>query len=197
MAGRRPGGTDTRAEIVTAARQAFTEEGYNQATLRGIARRAGVDPALVHHYFTDKPKLFVETVRFPADPQQEQQEAAAQQDLPTGERLVDRFLAQWEAGDGLGPASFVSVAQAMSASPQAASAICEFLDERMPLTGPADEDPELSRRRRALVSAQLFGIAWHRYVMQVEPLASATRAEVARWAGPGIDHCLSRSSLPG
>ena len=192
MAGRRPSGTDTRAEIITAARQAFTEEGYNQATLRGIARRAGVDPALVHHYFTDKPQLFVEAMQLPADPQQVQQEAATPHDLPAGERLVERFLAQWEAGDGPGSASFVSVAQAVAASPQAASAIREFVADRIRLTVPADEDPALSRRRRALVSAQLFGIAWHRYVMQVEPLASATRAEVARWAGPAIDPYLSR-----
>ena len=67
--GRRPGGTDTRAAIVDAARKSFAAKGYDKASMRGIAREAGVDPALVHHYFEGgKAALFVETLDVPVNP---------------------------------------------------------------------------------------------------------------------------------
>src|ERR1700722_4351025 len=112
--GRRPGKVDTRAEIVTAARAAFAELGYAGASMRGIARRAGVDPALVHHYFADKAALFVETMALPIDPPHGKEGV----DVAgfSGERLVERFLAQWEQGEGPGSSAFVGLAQAMAAS---------------------------------------------------------------------------------
>src|SRR3954449_10450597 len=66
--GRRPGGADTRAAIVEAARKSFAAKGYDKASMRGIAREAGVDPALVHHYFEGKSALFVETLDVPVNP---------------------------------------------------------------------------------------------------------------------------------
>src|SRR6478735_1566627 len=65
--GRRPGGTDTRAVIVDAARRSFAAKGYDKASMRGIAREAGVDPALVHHYFEGKAGLFAATLDVPVD----------------------------------------------------------------------------------------------------------------------------------
>ncbi|MCW3035952.1 MAG: transcriptional regulator, TetR family, partial [Actinobacteria bacterium] len=52
-----------RAAILAAARAAFVEEGYERPSLRGIARRAGVDPALIHHYFKGKADLFTEALK--------------------------------------------------------------------------------------------------------------------------------------
>ena len=67
--GRRPGRPDTRGEIVQVARQYFQEVGYAEASLRGIAARAGVDPSLVHHYFPGgKAELFAEALQFSRDP---------------------------------------------------------------------------------------------------------------------------------
>jgi AcrR family transcriptional regulator len=183
--GRRPGQADTRAEIVGAARSVFGEQGYVRASMRGIARRAGVDPALVHHYFTDKADLFVETMALPIDPKAVKEAVDAQGF--SGERLVERFLAQWERGPGSGSPAFVNMAQAMAASPEVADSMREFVVERIGLHGPPEEDEETRRRRRSLVSSQLLGIAWTRYVMRLEPMASASRAEVARWAGANID----------
>ena len=90
-AGRRPGGADTRAEIVEAARAEFGERGYTAATVRQVARRAHVDPALVYHYFADKAGLFVACLDLPADPRAVQTQARGG-DLD-GVRIVDRFLA--------------------------------------------------------------------------------------------------------
>src|ERR1700722_2558299 len=66
--GRRPGKSVTRADIIEAAAACFTEEGYEKASLRGIARRAGVDPALVHHFFGGKSELFMATLSIRRDP---------------------------------------------------------------------------------------------------------------------------------
>jgi AcrR family transcriptional regulator len=195
--GRRPGNVDTRAEIMTAAREVFAEMGYSQATVRGIARRAAVDPALVHHYFTDKARLFVQTMSLPADPYQVKEEASIPNGSTIGERVVERFLAQWEdGGDGPGSASFVAMAQAVTASPAVAKAFREFLAERLRLGDTSDDDPQEWQRRRSLVSSQLIGLGWTRFVMQIEPLASASRVDIASWAGPTVDRYLF-GELPG
>ncbi|HEX3564314.1 MAG TPA: TetR family transcriptional regulator [Acidimicrobiales bacterium] len=183
--GRRPGHADTRNEILTAARACFAEDGYDGTSLRAVARRSHVDPALVHHYFTDKAVLFIHTMHMPMDPRRVAETAMG--DGPfSGERVVERFLAQWEQGPK--PyTSFVTLAQAMCASTEVADAVREFLAERLPAHGLPVEGDALSRRRRSLVSSQLVGLAWTRYVVRMEPLASADRAEVAAWAGPTID----------
>ncbi|HXQ60218.1 MAG TPA: TetR family transcriptional regulator [Acidimicrobiales bacterium] len=186
--GRRPGKADTRAEIVAAARAAFAELGYERASIRGIARRASVDPALVHHYFADKSELYIETMHLPIDPHQVQAEVVEGAGGFSGERLVERFLAQWEMQSaGADSTSFVTLAQAVTASPQTADAMREFLNERLTFHGFAGEDDDTQRRRRALVSSQLIGVAWNRYVMRLEPMASADRRDIARWVGPTID----------
>jgi AcrR family transcriptional regulator len=184
--GRRPGKADTRAEIVDAARAVFAEVGYAHGSLRAIARRADVDPALVHHYFADKAALFAQTMDLPMDPRRIKD--AATSEGFSGERLIERFLAQWEQGGGPGSPAFVSLAQAMTASQDVADNVREFVAERVGLHGAPGDDETTMLRRRSLVSSQLLGIAWNRYVMRMEPMASASRAEVARWAGPTIDH---------
>jgi AcrR family transcriptional regulator len=183
--GRRPGNVDTRTEIVEAARAVFAEVGYAQGSMRAIARRAQVDPALIHHYFTDKAALFVETMALPIDPRQVKHDVDAQGF--SGERLVERFLAQWERGRRAGSSTFVALAQAMAASPEVADNMREFVADRIGMHGAPGDDEATMLRRRSLVSSQLMGIAWNRYVMRMEPMASASRAEVARWAGPTID----------
>jgi AcrR family transcriptional regulator len=195
-AGRRPGKADTRAEIVAAARSAFAELGYDGASIRGIAKRAGVDPALVHHYFADKSDLFIETMALPMDPAQVQTQVLEGAGGFSGERLVERFLAQWEMGpggaDGL---AFITLVQAVAASPRTADAVRQFVNARLTLHGMAGDDESTQRRRRALVSSQLLGLAFNRYVLRLEPIASAARADVARWVGPTIDR-YAQSELP-
>jgi len=195
-AGRRPGHVDTRAGIVVAARTAFAELGYERASIRGIAKRAGVDPALVHHYFADKSALFIETMDLPMDPQRVQAEVVADGRAFSGERLVERFLAQWERDPGEGSASFVTMVQAVAASPRTADAMREFLTDRLTPHGRPDEDDGTQSRRRALISSQLLGLGWVRYIMRVEPIATADRHDVARWVGPTIDRYASGELPP-
>jgi AcrR family transcriptional regulator len=184
-AGRRPGGPDTRAKILEAARAEFGERGYTAATVRQVARRADVDPALVYHYFADKAGLFVACLDLPADPRQVQIQArGAELD---GARIAERFLAQWEEGAAEPGKSFVTLTQAVSSAPEVARALREFLTERVWARVPAAGDSESAARTTALVSSQLLGAAWVRYVIKMEPFASASRAEVAAWIGPTIE----------
>ena len=184
-AGRRPGGPDTRAKILQAARAEFSERGYVAATIRQVARRADVDPALVYHYFADKAGLFVACIDLPADPRQVQLQARGTG--LDGARIAERFLAQWEEGAAEPGKSFVTLTQAVSSAPEVAWAVREFLTERVWANVPGTGDDETTARTTALVSSQLLGAAWARYVIGMEPFASATRAEVAAWIGPTIE----------
>jgi AcrR family transcriptional regulator len=195
--GRRQGDPDTRGMIVEAARAEFHSHGYNATTIRSVARRAEVDPALIYHYFADKVALYAATLSLPADPQQIMNDAhgsanhgPANRGVPDslGARLVAGFLAQWEDADGAGPdfvsPAFVSMVQAISSSPEAARSLREFLSNRVWDSLAADED---ARWRTAVVSSQLMGLAWTRYVMRAEPLASASLPEVAERVGPVLE----------
>jgi AcrR family transcriptional regulator len=184
-AGRRPGGADTRAQILEAARAEFGEHGYTAATVRQVARRARVDPALVYHYFADKAGLFVACLNLPADPGDVQIQARAGGGL-NGARIVERFLAQWEEGEAEPGKPFVTLTQAVSSSPEVARAVREFVTERVWARVPASGS-EAAARTTALVSSQLLGAAWARYVIRMEPFASASRSEVAAWIGPTIE----------
>jgi AcrR family transcriptional regulator len=184
-AGRRPGGADTRAQILEAARAEFGEHGYTAATVRQVARRARVDPALVYHYFADKAGLFVACLNLPADPGDVQIQARAGGGLD-GARIVERFLAQWEEGEAEPGKPFVTLTQAVSSSPEVARAVREFVTERVWARVPASGS-EVAARTTALVSSQLLGAAWARYVIRMEPFASASRSEVAAWIGPTIE----------
>lgn len=192
VAGRRPGKRDTRADILEAARSAFVQEGYERPSLRSIARRAGVDPALVHHYFDGKPALFTEALKFGRDPREIVLQMAAG---GSGADLVRAFLGMWERGrpwEG-GQPPFVTVAQAMSASPEAAAGMREYLEERVWSALECKEEAALdgTHLRRALITSQLIGMAWTRYVLQLEPLASAPVDLVARLIGPTLDGFMS------
>jgi AcrR family transcriptional regulator len=124
-AGRRPGGQDTRSLILTAARAEFRDRGYTAATIRQVAKRAGVDPALVYHYFADKAGLFVASISLPADPRAVQEQA--RRGGLDGARIVERFLAQWEEGVAEPGQPFITLAQAMTTSPEVATAVRQFL----------------------------------------------------------------------
>jgi AcrR family transcriptional regulator len=179
--GRRPGNPDTRAQIVAAARASFSEHGYAAVSLRSIAGRAGVDPALVHHYFPDgKAALFLAAARFSRDPRDVMLEAAASGE--GGVAVVRGFLSIWEDDAGT---SFESLAEAMSTSPPMAAAVREFLQDRV-----WSQKREGSPASSALVASQLLGLAWTRYVLRLEPLASADVETLAGWVGPTIDRYI-------
>jgi AcrR family transcriptional regulator len=187
--GRRPGKFSARDDIIRAARETFAEEGYDGTSLRAVARAAGVDAALIHHYFDGKAGLFMAAMAFPFDPRQVQldAEAAGPSTVP-GAAIVEGFLTMWDLAEGTG-SSFVSCVGAMAASPDVAEAMREFVRERVsqhirPIEG---ESEETTDARRALVASQLMGLAYTRYVLRVPPISTASPSEIGRWVGPTLE----------
>jgi len=187
--GRRPGHADTKSEIVEAAKRVFAAKGYDGASLRAVAREAGVDPALVHHYFEGKADLFVAAMALPFDPRVVQ--AHSENRPPSvshGARTIAGFLTMWDHAEGTG-SSFASCVAGMAASAAVADAMREFVAERVWQHSPVNEGESeaITRRRRALVSSQLMGLAFTRYILRVAPISTASPAQIARWAGPTLD----------
>ena len=94
--GRREAGSDTKGLILAAARSAFASAGYEATSLRGIAREAGVDPALVMHYFGSKDRLFAAVMRLPDDLFQKDVALNTDGTTDVGERVAELFLSVWE-----------------------------------------------------------------------------------------------------
>lgn len=189
-AGRRPGNADTRGEIVEAAKRVFAAKGYDGASLRGVAREAGVDPALVHHYFDGKAALFVAAMALPFDPRQVKEHAASSE--YSGARTIEGFLTMWDRAEGTG-SSFSSCMSAMAASPNVADAMREFVNERVwsVLRHKEGESEALKRRRTSMVSSQLMGLAFARYLLRVPPMSTASPKQIARWVGPTLDRYVT------
>lgn len=196
--GRRPGGEDTRAAIITAARSEFAQRGYDGTSLRGIAREAGVDPKLVHHYFDGKTELFAEIMSFPANPAVlvEAITAAAPSDL--GETLARVFLAAWDTPEGR--ERFAAMFAAAAAHEEHARMVREFVGREVlhrvvetmhaRAAGPS-RSGEALELRVALGAAQLIGMGMLRYVVKVPAVADATVEELVAILGPTLQHHLA------
>lgn len=186
--GRRPGGEDTRGRIIAAAREAFGERGFDATSVREVATRAGVDAALVHHYFGTKQRLFVAAMEFPVDPTTVLPGLLGDGGPGTGERFVRFVVALWDRPEVrpmlLGvvrSASTDAVAAAMTRRLVAEGPIAA-LAARSPLP-----DAEV---RAALAGAHLVGIVLARYIIALEPIASMTPDELATRVGPVIERYL-------
>jgi len=186
--GRRRGSPDTRGEIVTAARREFAAKGFDNTSLRGVARAAGVDPALVHHYFASKEDLFLAAMDLPIDPRTLLPPALAGPVEGVGERLVATVLRLWD-DPALRPA-LLSVLRAALGNEETAHLLREgFL--RMVIeqiaTLPGIDDPQ---QRGALVATQLSGLLVARYVVELEPVASMPAERLVAVIGPTVSRYL-------
>ena len=186
--GRRPGGADTREDILVAAREVFAERGFDGATMRGVARSAGVDPALIYHYFGSKQQLFVAAMEIPYPYEQVLPMVLDGPREQMGERLVRQLLGYWE-DPRINPL-FRGVVRSAATDPMAAEMVRRMLAE-----GPfallaqriGAPDAEL---RAMLMASHVMGLALLRYVLEVEPLASAPAERVAGMVGPVIQGYL-------
>ena len=187
--GRRPGASGTREAILDAARRAFAEQGYQRATIRDVARLAGVDPALVHHYFGTKQELFVAAVRLPVNPVEQLTAVLAAEPDQVGPRIVETFLSIWDHAAGQSP--LLALIRSAVTDEQAAAMLREFITEEVlgPIAGRLGS-PD-ARLRATLVGSQLIGLALARYIIRVEPLASASSAQVAAIVGPTVQRYLT------
>lgn len=186
--GRRPGGEDTRGAVLDAARRSFAEKGYDGTTVRGIARLAGVDPALVHHYFGGKEQVFVAAMALPFDPSEVLPDLLAAGPEGVGERFVRFFLGVWRDPASRDP--FLGLLRSATTHEQAAAMMREFVSEA--LLGRLAESlgaPD-ARFRTELAASHLVGLALLRHVIRVEPLASADEDEVVAYVAPVVQRYL-------
>jgi len=198
--GRRGGDSGTREAILAAARARFGDLGYDRATIRAIAADAGVDAALVHHFYGTKDQLFAAAMRLPVNPRQVLAAALAPgargEDQTLGEHLLRTVLGIWEVAEIR--ATFLGLLRSAPTSEQAVVMLREFLAEAIlgPLAmaareaapGAAGQD---ARYRAALVASQVLGLGLTRYVLEVEPLAQASSEDLIAAIAPNLDRYLS------
>jgi AcrR family transcriptional regulator len=186
--GRRPGAPDTRAEVLAAARTSFAEKGFRATTIRAVAASAGVDPALVHHYFGTKDDLFLAALEMPVDPREVLAPVVALGPDGAGERLLRTFLSVWddpeiqvrllavvrsvlsEDGATLLKEGFIPVV----VGPVLAQLVADRPDVRVPL-----------------VASQVVGLIVTRYLIALPPMATMPAEDVVSWVGPVIQHYLT------
>jgi AcrR family transcriptional regulator len=192
--GRRPGASGTRAEILATARAEFAAHGYDGATIRGIAAAAGVDPALVGHYFGSKEDLFVAALRLPFDPADAIVHIVAAGTDGLGERMTDFFFSTWDNPDG---APFIALLRSVTASEQAAEMMRQFISRAVLARVAAALSLDQPQLRAALAASQLVGLALVRYVIKLEPIASAERSTLVREVGPTIQRYFRPAPLAG
>jgi len=181
--GRRPGGADTRGALLEAARAAFVELGYDGATVRGIAERAGVDPAMVNHWFGSKEKLFVAAIQLPVDPSAVLEQVVPGDPEKLGERIIGAFLSVWDATGG---GQLAALVQSITSHQEAAQMLRDLVSRVLVKRLIEAVAPDRTELRANLVGSQLIGLGMARYVVKLEPIASAAPAELVQAIGPTI-----------
>src|SRR6266542_265436 len=171
--GRRPGPSSTRPEILAAARTLFAARGYHATTVRDIAADAGVNAALVHHYFGSKEQVFVAAMNLPLNPADlisRLRDGGPRAQL--GERVVRLFARTWRD----------------PATEQGATMMRQFVEDVM--LPRVSAELGVSRVRAAGAFSQLIGFALAATILRTEPLVSASEDEVVALLAPSVQRYL-------
>lgn len=185
--GRRPGETQTRAAIAAAARSQFAEVGYDRATMRSIAAAAGVDPALIVHFFGTKEALFREVTALPSEFEGAMRSVVEGSREEVGRRFAQAVVAMLE-NPGTRAVVLARIRSASSHA-EAAELVRELVSRDVGLLTRAltDDRPEI---RAVLVGTQIVGLAFSRYVVAVEPIASLPPPELVDVLTPTFQRLL-------
>ncbi|WP_149830592.1 TetR/AcrR family transcriptional regulator [Streptomyces tailanensis] len=180
----------TRDRILAAAREEFSERGYDKTSMRGIAKAAGVDSALVHHYFGTKEQMFEAAVEVAFSPVLSVRDSLLEGPLDgVGERLTRTIFGFWENPTTRKP--LLAIVRS-AVNHEAAAAVFRRLVATQLLYRIARRldlpDAEL---RAELAAAQLVGVAMLRYVIKVEPLASADPEQIIERVAPVVQAHLT------
>jgi AcrR family transcriptional regulator len=185
--GRRPGPSTTRDEILAAARRLFAQRGFQATTMRAIAAEAGVNAALVHHYYGNKEQLLVAAMNLPLNPAvviEQLRDAGPREQI--GERLVRFFVRTWrDPGTGQ---PLQALLRAAAATDTSAATTRQFIENVM--IPRVSELFDIPRLRVAGAFAQLIGFALAGTIIRAEPLASATEDELVALLAPSVQRYL-------
>lgn len=187
--GRPRGGSDARARILAAATDEFSEHGYDGATMRAIATRAGVDSALVHHYFGTKADLFTEIVGAPIRPDLDIPAILEGDRAQLGEAIVRYLLVRFEQPEvrRRGVLLLRNAIGNRLATPLLAAFLSRELLGRI-TAQLGGEDGEL---RASLAASQVAGMLVARYILKLPGIATASVDDLVAWIGPTIQRYLT------
>ena len=190
--GRRPRteSADTRDRILTVAREEFSERGYEKTSVRGIAKAAGVDSALVHHYFGTKEQVFEAAIEVAFAPALNAPEALAEGPLDgVGERLTRFIFGIWENPTTRTP--LLAIVRSAVNNEAAAAVFRRLVASQLLRRVAAQLDRPDAGLRAELAAAQLVGCAMLRYVIKVEPLVSADVEQIIARVAPVVQGHLT------
>jgi AcrR family transcriptional regulator len=190
--GRRPGPSTTRDAILGAARERFSEQGYDRVRMRDVAADAGVDVALVTYHFGSKDGLFLAALEMPAPMAVLMQDVLDHGQIDDfGERFLRRVLEVWDDEQTGGP--LVALVRSAMSYPPAREQLGEFVQTELLARIAARLDVPDARARAALFGSQLIGLMLYRHVLHVEPVASMPAEELVRRAAPALQRHLTGS----
>ncbi|GAA1992349.1 TetR family transcriptional regulator [Amycolatopsis minnesotensis] len=187
--GRRPGGQDTRTALIEAARTVFRESGYEGATVRTIATRAGVDAAMVNHWFGSKENLFAQAVlQLPFDPQELIATLLEGEVEHLGERIVRTFLTRWDETEG---GVFPALVRSVAGHEQAGDVLKDFFLKQVFSRIVAKLNVDDKEFRATLCASQLIGMGMVRYVARFEPFATTDIETVVAAVAPNLQRYIT------
>jgi AcrR family transcriptional regulator len=187
--GRRPGTPATRDAILTAARRCFAERGFRGATIRLVASEAGVDPALVHHYFGTKADLFAAAVELPVQPSDRVAALLAADRSHLGEALLRTVLGVWDSEPGRG--AWVGLIRSALSDDAALTLLRDFLVSSIFKPVAAALDVDEADFRVGLVASQVVGLGIARHVLELDPLATRSDDDLLAAVAPVLQHYLT------
>ncbi|MEN8655004.1 TetR family transcriptional regulator [Streptomyces sp. 21So2-11] len=182
-------GPGARERILQAARAEFSERGYDKTSMRGIAKAAGVDAALVHHYFGTKDDVFAAAIEMSFEPALVLPSIIGQGPDGIGERLARYFIGVWENPATRAP--LLAVVRSALTNETAAKVLRTFVLRRLLERIAADLDVPNPTFRAELAASHMIGIAILRYVVKVEPMASVDTEEIVAMVAPTLQRYLT------
>ncbi|MFF9155782.1 TetR family transcriptional regulator [Streptomyces sp. NPDC014846] len=181
---------DTRDRILAAAREEFSERGYEKTSVRGIAKAAGVDSALVHHYFGTKDQIFEAAIEVAFAPALNAPNALADGPLDgVGERLTRFIFGVWDNPTTRTP--LLAIVRSAVNNETAAAVFRRLVAAQLLRRVAAQVDLPDAELRAELAAAQLVGAAMMRYVIKLEPLASADLEQIIARVAPVVQGHLT------
>ncbi|MGW0179624.1 TetR/AcrR family transcriptional regulator [Nocardia sp. NPDC003345] len=187
--GRRAGRPDTREAILAAARDRFARNGFDKTSIRAVAAEAGVDPALVHHYFGTKQGLFGAVVELPVDPEVvlRQFDAAPMDRL--GETIVRAVVGLWDSPAGAGAVALVRTMIAGGDASLTRDFLLSVILERV--RGRIATEADDGRVRVGLVASQITGLVLTRKILHLGAMADLPLDDLVTAVGPTVQRYLT------
>ncbi|GAB1815055.1 TetR/AcrR family transcriptional regulator [Mycobacterium sp. MUNTM1] len=187
--GRPAGSSGTRDRILDSARKLFARNGIRNTSIRAVAAAAGVDSALVHHYFGTKEKLFAAAVHIPIDPMDIIGQLREMPVDELGYRIPSMLLPLWDSEIG---AAFIATLRSILAGEEI-SLFRTFIEDviTVEIGARVDNPPGSGTTRVQFVASQLVGVVMARYILRLEPFASLPPEQIAQMIAPNLQRYLT------